>query len=72
MSLHPSPQDKNAERVWIQLFVFATGRTILASQPDASPTKSMTLWNPDLEEQVIFSAVLLPNLTAMDSRQPRK
>ena len=72
MSLHSTSQDKNAERVWIQLFVFATGRTILASHPNAFPTKSMTLWNPDLGERVTFSAVFLPSLTAMDSRHPRK
>ncbi len=72
MSLRPAIQDKNAERVCIQLFVLATGRTILASQPGASPTKSMTLWNLDLEEWVIFFAVFLPSLTAIDSRQPKK
>jgi hypothetical protein len=72
MSLHSTIQDKNAERVCIQLFVFATGRTILASQPGASPTKSMTLWNLDSEERVIFFTVILLSLTAMDSRQPRK
>jgi len=72
MSLLFTVQDKNAKRVCIQLFVFATGRTILASQPGASPTKSMTLWNPNLEDRVISFAVLLPSFTAMDSRQPVK
>ena len=72
MSLHSVLQDKNAERVCIQLLVFATGRTSLANQPGASPTKSITLWNPDLEERVNFSAGFLPSLTAMDSRQPAK
>jgi hypothetical protein len=32
----------------------------------------MTLWNLDLEEWVIFFAVFLPSLTAIDSRQPKK
>ncbi len=72
MSLLSVAQDKNAKRVCTQLFVFATERTILASQPDASPTSSLTLWNPNLEEQVIFFAVFPPSLTAMDSRQPMK
>jgi hypothetical protein len=72
MSLLSASQDKNAKRVCIQLFVFATGRTILASQPGASPTSSMTLWNPDPEDRVIFFAVSLPSFIAIDSRQPVK
>jgi hypothetical protein len=72
MSVLSASQDKNAERVCIQLFVFATGRMILASQPGASPTSSMTLRNPDSEERVIFFAVFPLSLIAIDSRQPTK
>jgi len=72
MSLLSASQDKNAKRVCIQLFVFVTGRTILASQPGAFPTRSMALWNPDMEERVTFFAVFPPSLAVIDSRQPVK
>lgn len=72
MSLQYVHEDKNAERVCTQRFKFDKGRTILLSQPAASPTKCNILLSEDEGRLDRSSTDSFPYLMAIDKRQPAK